>query len=62
MATRKEAVIKMISHAIRLRNGTLIYLPTSIPDALLPFIDTTHLNRDKEMEDFKKMLEQREAK
>jgi hypothetical protein len=51
-----------IRHAIRLRDGKVIYMPSSIPDALRPFIDTSHLNRDKEMAEFKKLLEEREAK
>lgn len=46
-------------HVIKLRNGTLIYLPTSIPVALLPFVDTKHLIKNKNMTDFKKLLKEK---
>ena len=35
-------------------------MPSSIPDTLIPFIDTRHLVSDQELVDFKKLLVSKE--
>lgn len=43
-----EGGIELYYHAIKLRNGCVIYLPTSVQPELYPHTDMSKLFRDKE--------------
>lgn len=52
------AQVKQMYHAVVIQGGKVIYLPTSIPDSILPFVDQSTLH-NKELEDFKQKIKSR---
>lgn len=57
MENKKEAMIKEeIYHKIVLKNGNVLYLPTSLPAKLQKFVNTDNLIKDKELDLFKQKV------
>lgn len=46
----------MFYHQIKIRDNVIIYVPSSIPNDLLRFIDTNHLIKNKELVKFKQLV------
>jgi len=46
----------MFYHSIRLANGIIIYLPSSVRPELYKFIDTSNMIKDPEMDAFKRKV------
>lgn len=53
---KTDVKFKVVYHQVRLGNGSIIYLPTSIPSYLQKFVNTDKLIQDKEMDRFKKSI------
>lgn len=49
-------------HAVMVRSGTVIYLPTSVPTNLLQFIDSKYLIADTELDAFKRKMDKKLGK
>jgi hypothetical protein len=43
-------------HELIIRDNVIIYVPTSIPEKLLPYVKTEHLIKDKELSAFKALV------
>jgi hypothetical protein len=46
----------MLYHQIKIRDNVIIFVPSSIPNHLLSFVNTEHLIRDRELNKFKMLV------